>query len=610
MSRRRVTRASRSVVLGCALLSVWPACSALDEAPAAALHVALSGDDDQRGSAARPFRSVPRAQRAVRELRARGHEGPVTVVLHEGVHELDAPLEFDASDSGATAGATTYAAAPGEDVVLSGGRRIRGWRQVRPGLWLVTLPEVAAGQWRFRQLTVDGRRARRARWPDQGVARVTAVNEAVTELSLAPAPPAADFAGSGAELVVLENWSVTRGAVVGWDGEQVEVEAPMGWIGHGPATTASPGKAAWVENARELLTQPGEWSLDHRTGALRYLARPGEDPSAHTVVVAPRLEQLVRVVGARSAPVRRVRFEGLQFAHTTFPLPPVGYREIQAAHYGTTLGAKTFVQPVAFECRGVEGLELARCRFAHLGASGVGFGAGSAGCTVVGCALDDIGGTGVIVGWRQHAALGDGGEGGLDADWRDPRDAPRGNAVLDCEIRRCGQDSFGAVGVFVAFSVDTQVAHNHVHDLPYTGISVGYRWNTSPTSQARCVVEHNHVHDVMQVLADGGGIYTLGLQPGTVLRRNFIHDVRRGPTAHGAAPNNGFFLDQGSKGFLIEGNVVRGASGGPVRFNLCERQWHQWRGNFFSEAAAASAAAQQVCRRAGPRPTHRQGRAR
>ena len=61
------------------------------------------------------------------------------------------------------------------------------------------------------------------------------------------------------------------------------------------------------------------------------------------------------------------------------------------------------------------------------------------------------------------------------------------------------------------------MAHNVIHDMPYTGISIGYRWDTTPTSLVRCVAEYNHIYDVMKTLADGGGIYTLGFQPGTVL---------------------------------------------------------------------------------------------
>ena len=111
--------------------------------------------------------------------------------------------------------------------------------------------------------------------------------------------------------------------------------------------------------------------------------------------------------------------------------------------------------------------------------------------------------------------------------------------------------------------------------------------------------------EAIGLLADGGGIYTLGFQPGTVLRSNYIHDVRRSGTAHGGAPNNGFFLDQGSKGFLLEGNVVRETSGEPVRFNQCERGWHRWRDNYFGSAAAASGAVAEVIRAAGPRSERR-----
>ena len=232
----------------------------------------------------------------------------------------------------------------------------------------------------------------------------------------------------------------------------------------------------------------------------------------------------------------------------------------------------THVQPVAIECAYAEGIRFERCRLAHLNNSGIGFGPGCRRNAVIGCVIEDIGGNGVMVGWRGAGRLQGGAEGTLDADWADPADAPAGNEVANCVIRRCGADSRGAVGVFVAFSADTRVAHNVIHDLPYTGVSIGYRWNTTPTSQVRCVAEYNHIYDVMKTLADGGGIYTLGFQPGTVLRGNLIHDVHRSAYAHGGAPNNGFFIDEGSKGFLFESNVVHATSGESVRFNQCQRE--------------------------------------
>jgi hypothetical protein len=84
----------------------------------------------------------------------------------------------------------------------------------------------------------------------------------------------------------------------------------------------------------------------------------------------------------------------------------------------------------------------------------------------------------------------------------------------------------------------------------------------------------------MKVLADGGGIYTLGFQPNSVIRGNLIHDVHRSPHAQGS-PNNGMFIDEGSKGFLFEKNVIYKTAAEPVRFNQSQSDWHTWKDNTF-----------------------------
>jgi hypothetical protein len=79
----------------------------------------------------------------------------------------------------------------------------------------------------------------------------------------------------------------------------------------------------------------------------------------------------------------------------------------------------------------------------------------------------------------------------------------------------------------------------------------------------------------------GGGIYTLGCQPGTVLAGNLIHGVHRSPYTHGGAPNNGIFFDQGSKEYLIERNIIYDTAEEPIRFNQNKKEWHTWKDNFF-----------------------------
>lgn len=554
------------------------------------LHVSLDGRDNNPGTIQKPFRSIGRAQSCVRALVSRGLDQDVSVVLHSGTYELSETLIFGPQDAGTAQFAVRYAAARGEVVTLSGGRRLKDWRLTKQGAWKTEMP-ARFPKWSFRQLVVDDRRAIRARWPDRnGMLHIVSVDRDVKKFSFDQKLVGGDLANQNAELVVLENWSVTRGKVVSSNGDQLMTATPMGWIGHGPATTASPGKAVFLEHSLAFLDQPGEWFLEHELGVLTYNPRAGQNPTS-SVVVAPVLQKLVEIRGSQVDPVLNLEFHRIQFEHCDFLLPEIGYNEIQSAHFGTRLRAKTFVQPVAIECSHAHGCRFTQCRFAHLNSSGIGFGPGCQDNEMSRCTVEDVGGAGIMIGWRGKGELEDGDEGKLDADWKNKADVPTGNVVSNCLVRRCGSDSFGGVGIFVAFSKDTRVAHNQIHDLPYTGISIGYRWNTSKTSQTGCIVEHNHIFDVMKKLADGGGIYTLGYQPGTVLRGNYIHDVHRSKFTHGGAPNNGFFIDEGSKALRFESNVVHSTSGDSVRFNNCQRESQEWDSNYFGEQAVDSSSA-------------------
>jgi hypothetical protein len=152
-----------------------------------------------------------------------------------------------------------------------------------------------------------------------------------------------------------------------------------------------------------------------------------------------------------------------------------------------------------------------------------------------------------------------------------PEQAASGNIVKNNLVETCGQELFGAVGVWVGLAAKTTIARNEIRSLPYTGVSVGWMW-WNPQSrpeprQTPCrenTVEQNHIHHVMQTLSDGGGIYTLGDQPDSFLRGNVIHDV---PANVGRAESNGMFLDQGTGEFVIEDNLIYGIDRSPLRFH-------------------------------------------
>jgi hypothetical protein len=568
------------------------AAAALTAAPAdkADFYVSPDGLDSNPGSLKKPFATIDAAQNAVRGRIAEGLKKDIEVVLLAGSYHRTTPLMFSPLDSGTQERRITYRAYPGEKVWISGGRVISGWTAGEKNRWTVTLPQVADGSWRFRQLFADGKRLSRGRFPNApDLMRVAGVSEDLTGIVVDASSGVEDLSSSSAELVMFQNWSISRSLIDSSNDRTLKLRNPMGWIGHGPATSASTNKPTYIENALALVDVPGEWYLDETSGVLSYQAAEGEDPNTR-VFVAPVAESLVSVTGTSEQPVRNIHFEGINFGYTRWNLPETGYMGIQAGHYGTNIKKPTYVLPLAIAFLYAEQCSVTNSRIAHTGACGIGFGAGSRSNRVEACTIEDIGGNGVMVGWRGMGEMlptEKGEDSFLSADWREPFDVPLSNTITRNLIQRCGAINHGCVGIFDAFAQGTLITRNVVREMPYTGISSGFRWNESKTSQKEGLIANNHVHDVMKMLADGGCLYTLGFQPGAIIRGNVFHDAHRSDFAHGGAPNNGIFFDQGSKGFLVEENTIYDTSGEPVRFNQTNDEKMTWKNNRFGVGAGS-----------------------
>ncbi len=522
----------------------------------AEFYVATDGNDANPGTVRKPFATLARARHAVRDLKKGGLKKDVTVLVRGGMYRLDKPLVFGPEDSGTRDHSITYAAYPGERPVFSGGRRITGWKKGVGRLWTVEVPEVRADKWDFRQLFVNGRRAVRARSPNTGFFRVVKAGpdrRSGFTFREGDIKPWADL--RDVEVVFLHDWCTSRVRIGALDQKSntVKLADPIGGLKSRWSfiNGFEPHPRYYVENAPELLDAPGEWYLDKQRGVLSYYPRAGED-MAKAEVIAPVLERLLEVRGDAKRPVRNLRFRGLTFAHSEWALPKFGYAAAQAAFHEVRPahgkpGPRGRV-PTAVEFERAVSCRVEGCRFRHLGGSGLSLRKGCHENHIEGNEFFDIAGNGVMVG----------------ETGKRPEDMARENAVSNNLVQRCGALFYGSVGVWVGITEGTVIAHNEIRNLPYTGVSVGWQWNPEPTPCKGNVVEDNHIHHVMQMLSDGGGIYTLGRQPGTVLRGNHIHDI---PANAGRAESNGMFIDEGSSQILIERNVIHAVARSSIRFH-------------------------------------------
>ena len=578
--------------LAACLLCVWVSSSA----GGVEFFVGPNGSDTNPGTVDRPFATPARAQEALRQRVAAGLDADVTVWIGEGTYTIEKPLVFDQGTGGTEDFSVTFAARPGKTVVLSGGRKISGWKPGADEVWSARVPEAKGDSWPFRNLFVGGKRAVRARTPNQD-AEPNCVQLKAAELSedrgrfTLTLPPGmlGDWKNvTDVEAMVAGNWAINRKGVQSIDpaGGTLVLTPPHR---HGPQyILPAAGRWCYLANARELLDQPGEWYRDRQTGRVDYRPIAGQDLRT-AEVVAPVATQLILVRGTPERPVRNLHFKGLRLGHTDWQLPPDGYMGIQACHYGNSNepGRRWKRIPAAVSMADAHGCSIQDCDVAHLGGSGIELADGCRDCLVRGNQVSDCSANGIMVA-------------GPNVDGR----VPTGCRVDNNHVHSCGREFYGSIGIWVGFARGTVVSHNLVHGLPYTGISVGWEWNPQPTTCKENVIEFNHIFDVMNRLCDGGCIYTLGFQPGTIIRGNHLHGVHRSPMAQGA-PNDGMFIDQGSKGYLFEENVIYDTASEPIRFNQCQRDWHTWRGNHIGPEADVKESGKEIIEKAGIEPAWR-----
>jgi hypothetical protein len=506
------------------------------------LFVAPAGKDTNSGrSSEQPFATITRARDEIRRLRRPGAAGaPVTVYLRGGLHLLSEPVVFGPEDSGSAAAPVTYAAYRNEKPVVSGGILVKGWTKGTNGVWTTTIEDVKAGRWYFNQIFVNGNLRKRARTPNEGFLIVKGFPEGTPKtvdyhkdcqsFEFAPGDINPKWHNlDDVEVIVYHFWTDSHLPIQSIDTAKniVTFKHKAGKVFTDDFTEN--GARYIVENVYEALDAPGEWYLDRKTGVLSYIPMPSEDMTK-AAVIAPVAPSLVVFNGD---PVQRrfveyLNFRGLSFEYTNFRLPPGNSNDQQ--------GSASV--PAAIQATGLRNSTFERCAFRNLGTWAIDLKDGCRNNRFLRNELSYLAAGGIRV------------NGGTENVH--PLRATAGNQIADNSLHHWGEVYPSAVGVLLMNTDANTVEHNDIHHGWYSGISAGWRWGYARSVSRDNRIEYNHIHHIGQgLLSDMGGIYTLGVSPGTVIRYNHIHDVDS--NQYGGW---GIYHDEGSTHILTEKNLV------------------------------------------------------
>ncbi|MBK6285099.1 MAG: right-handed parallel beta-helix repeat-containing protein [Draconibacterium sp.] len=528
------------------------------------IYVSPKGNDNNPGTIKLPLQTIHQAKIMADEVLGNGTEKEVTVWLADGIYQFTEPLVFETLETAQINVKLNFNAEKGSNPVISGGVQIIGWTKNSEGFWEARLPENMDRSTRIRELFVNGKRAVRARFPNEGylnIKKAGADHRTNFYFEKGDFPVPANV--KDVELILLHDWSISRIAVKEINIDESKLTAVDSIGARQPEffniDNWEPNPRYFLENAAEFLDADFEWYFDANKNQLLLKLPENQNPETSKIVV-PVSKGLVQLSGTENNPLKNIHFEGITFENSAWNIPEKGYCGVQACHFDPRPDTEGWsVVPAAVYAEWTENLSFRNCAFQNLGGSGLWFSTGCKNCSVENAAFFDISGNGIMIGEGQDRLV-DG------KPWWQvaPNQVAQGNTIENCTVKNCGTQFFGAVGIWCGLTAETTIRNNEISDLPYSGISIGWMWSPVPTPCRANVIDGNHIHDIMQILSDGGGIYMLGLQPGSKITNNQIHDVK---VNAGRAESNGMFLDEGTTDVLVENNLIYNIAKSPLRFH-------------------------------------------
>lgn len=508
------------------------------------LHVSPSGKAGASGSAIDPLPSLKEAANALKALPADKRADGVSILLSGGMHTLPEGVVFDESCSGSSNAALVITGEPGATPILSAGRPVSG-SQLEPitdpslaerldpeakahirqiNLAKLGIPAIAPfrevfnGDWRPLMLVQGTNALPISRWPkgEYGFTTMKSVTDngdathGGTFIYRDDRPSHWQKALAENELWLRGFWRVP------WviNGAQVKaidtnactitfVKDVGGGIGSkykkdAQGRRSGDGNEAWcVVNLPEEISTPGEWAIDFKRQLL--LIWPPDDANdQNPILVSANKDPLLSIDNASHVAVKGLRIIG-------------------------SLGD-------GVQFKGGEDNLVAGCDVSHVARTGISL-LGGIHHRAISNDIRETGGSGIAAAGGSKAKL-----------------EPTGHEILNNDVSRAANDfpepaiqiGIGGASQILKDAVGIRVAHNRIHDSANAGVRFGGADN---------LFELNEVYRIGMNSGDLGGFYGYcGFTGfGNVMRNNFVHHSMNG---------NAFYMDDGTSGATVTGNVA------------------------------------------------------
>lgn len=342
-------------------------------------------------------------------------------------------------------------------------------------------------------------------------------------------------------------------------------------------------------NIKELLEE-GQWYFDKANEKIIYMPLKGESVDSLTFVI-PMLENLLVIRDSQ-----HITFENISFRYTSWLRPSVeGLPDGQAnlcKNFDISPDELTeFRKPEsAVKVMNSTDIRFIGCSFENLGCCALDLCEGAKHVEVSGNRFCNIAANGIMASEFNFKC----------GHEHDENLITEHITVTDNEFIHIGSQYKSGTAILAGYLRHSEISHNEIHEVAYTGISLGWGWGFDDPNYKYSDMQHdrmrfgtfddypimtdnhidnNHIYHTMSKMHDGAAIYTLSMNRDSTVKGNYVHDngsfigvpypelffFRRIPDLENPEKTaiiernsfpGGIYLDEGSGGFTVEDNVI------------------------------------------------------